>query len=199
MTRSHGFSLVEVLIVLAIIGLLTTLAVPGVLNARRQANETSAMASMRAIADAQAVYAASCANGDYASTLTQLGRAPDAGGPPFLSADLGQADVVEKSGYRLTLMRGSDGDTGRDAACNHVPAHELTSSYYVTAEPTVSGGTGDRFYWLGMAAVIYGDNSPIVETEGRSTAPGGAPVQNAPGDPRQRRRNQGDPPPMVVP
>ena len=197
MSRARGFTLVELLIVLAIAGLLATIAVPGLLRARRHANETSAIASLRVIADAQQTYATTCASGDYASRLTQLGAAPEEGGVAFISPDLGMADVVEKSGYLINLLRGSDGTAGQLDACNGVPAADLTSSYYATAEPLTSGGTGDNYYWVGVDEAIFGDPSPIVATEGRSPSPGGSPVQRGPGGRAPRR--PGDPTPIIVP
>lgn len=196
MRRTGGFTLVELLIVLAIIGLAAAIAVPGLLGARRQANEASAMVSLRVIAGAQEVYAETCAGGDYATRLTQLAVGPESGGTPFLSPDLGEADTVVKSGYRIGLLRASDGSPGQADACNGVPASDLTTSYFATAEPVVAGGTGDSYFWLGVDAVVFTDASPILATAGRTPPPSGRPADGTPGGGRTRPT---DPSPVIVP
>src|SRR5687768_9064411 len=102
MRRQEAFTLIELLLVMAVIGILSALAIPGLVRARQAGNETAAIGSIRAISSGQATYAFTCAGGGYAQNNSDLTKAP-AGGAPFISPDLANADVIgnAKSGYLI--------------------------------------------------------------------------------------------------
>jgi prepilin-type N-terminal cleavage/methylation domain-containing protein len=173
-----GVSLIEVLISVAVVGVLASIAVPALLGARRHANQTSAVASLRAIAAAQHAFATACGGGFFASGLSQLADPPSVGGGAFLAPDLSGSDRVVKNGYEFRLAAGSDGRPGDRDACNGVAAGDLTSSFVATARPD-SPAAGGLYYWVGVAGAVFSLSQPIVSTVGRMDPPGAQPVGTA--------------------
>ncbi|MDI6606166.1 MAG: prepilin-type N-terminal cleavage/methylation domain-containing protein [Candidatus Omnitrophota bacterium] len=130
--RRKGFTLVEIMIVVAIIALLAAIAIPNLLRARLQANESSAQAALKTIATAEVTYRT--ANATY-GTLTELG-AP-AAGPAYIDKTLGcGTPPCTKSGYSFNTS-----DIAAETFC-------------ATAVPATANVTGVRSFCVTEDGVV---------------------------------------------
>jgi len=154
--NAGGFTLVELLIVVAIVGILASVAVAAHKYARMRGGEVAAIAALDAINKAQVSYRELCGNHRfYAPTLVSLG-VPMPGGSAFLTPDLSQADPLSKSGY-VIRMTGSE-VLDEPPMCTGAPP---VSGYQVTADPLAPGATGGRYFGTNADGVIFEDDRSL--------------------------------------
>lgn len=147
MKTKRGFTLVEIMIVVAIVMTLATLAVSAVLRARHNANEMAAVVSCRAIVTAAQNYYANAYPHAYPSVLSDL--VPPISDPPYIDSVLANG---EKQGYTFTYTLVN------------------TESFTLYADPVAIGKTGTRHFFANETNIITanhtgqaGPNDPVVQ------------------------------------
>ncbi len=153
--KQKGFSLIELLIVVAIILIIAAIAIPNLLRSRMAANESSAVGSLRTINTANATFL-SVYGHSFAPNLVALGgptvAAPvcTGAGANLIDNVLGGADPSTKSGYTF-VYTGTVPDTG-DTVC------ASDTQYTVAATPLKYNGTGTRSFFTDQTGVIRGQD-----------------------------------------
>src|SRR3954470_15313026 len=101
--RDAGFTLIDMLFVVGLIGLLASMAIPGLIRARGAAQASSALGSLRIINSAELRFAITCGLGFYSPDLPTLGVPPPTSSEAYLPADMAGGLTLEKSGYMFSL------------------------------------------------------------------------------------------------
>lgn len=169
---ARGFTLVELLMVVAIIGVLSAIAAPALIRARVAGNEASAIGSLRAINSAETSYSTVAGKGNYATQLSVLVLPCPSSSIGFISPDLG-SDPSTKSGYTVTLAVGGASTAG-PGDCNGTPTQ---TAYYSTAVPWTVGLTGHRGFATTARGTIFFDPSGVAPTEAQMALGSASPLQ----------------------
>ena len=151
--RQKGFSLIELLIVVAIILIIAAIAIPNLLRSKIAANQASAVGSLRSLNTACIGYSTSY--GQFPGTLASLGPMAAGGTASSTSADLIDSVLAagSKSGYTFAFTPGA-----------------ANQSYTITATPITVGTTGQNMYFTDQSGVIR------VNTSGTGASANSTPI-----------------------
>jgi prepilin-type N-terminal cleavage/methylation domain-containing protein len=135
--KQKGFSLNELLIVVAIILIIAAIAIPNLLRSKIAANQASAVGSLRTLNTACIAYSTSY--GQFPGALTNLGPIASGGTASSTSADLIDSVLAAgtKSGYTFEFTVGGS-----------------NQSYTITATPITAAVTGQNMYFTDQSGVI---------------------------------------------
>jgi prepilin-type N-terminal cleavage/methylation domain-containing protein len=125
MKRNHGFTLIELMIVVAIIAIIAAIAIPSLLNARKAGNEASAISSLRTLTTVSEQYRTRFQT--YPAGLSDLATPEN-----YIDSVLASGS---KSGYTFTYAGG-------------------TNTWTCEADPITPGTTGDRYFFCDNSGVI---------------------------------------------
>jgi len=177
MRKEHGFTLIELMIVIAIIAIIALIAIPNLLSSRLVANETSTIGTLRSLSSAQAEFQARQIVDQDADGLGEYGFLQELAGsvtprgaaapldPPSISQALGNVDatgVTTKSGYVFVhFLPGGAGAEIQEPALGAFPGPNAADAnfeetrYCTYAIPQTIRNTGNRAFVINQQAEVY--------------------------------------------
>ncbi len=151
MRRQRGFSLIELLIVIAIILALAAMAIPNLLRSKMSANEASAVSSLRAIVNAQTTYQVTYPNIGYADQLNKLAY-PQGGG----TVDSSHAGILD---WVLGCASQPCPKAGYQFSIGNVTGSPIVNGYEAVGTPQLLGQTGRRGFCADQGSHITVDQN----------------------------------------
>lgn len=154
-----GFSLIELLMVAALMMIIAGMTLPSLIRSKIAGNEASAVSSLRVLFDAQARYSGTY-NNSYSADLNSLGPPPAGTAPSDTAADLvdqvlsakaaGKPMQFIKAGYQFTYVPSG--------------AYPSITKYVLAADPISRGSTGQRSFWMDQTGIIRYNASNVANS-----------------------------------
>jgi len=160
---NEGFSLIELLLVVAIVGVLSAIAIPNLLSSRRSANEASAISALRVISSGEATYQATAGGGRYGdlATLASLTLVDDAVGLATIAGP-----GRPRTGYLFSATTVAAG----------LPAFDAKAQPFLHTSADLLFATGSRSFYVNEQGVMYfntTDTAPTCTANALRTVAGG--------------------------
>lgn len=171
-----GFTLIDMLFVVSLIGLLASLAIPGLMRARGAAQAASALATIRVVNSGELSFAISCGIGFYAADLPSLGIPPPGSADAYLDDVLTAGPTVMKSGYTISLA--GTPMPSAPASCNGLAPGSTAPAYAAVGDPLDPSASVPRFFGTNSDGVIYEHTTTLSAVMPEAGAPPvGAPIK----------------------
>jgi type IV pilus assembly protein PilA len=155
MNKQKGFSLIELLIVVAIILIIAAIAIPNLMRSKMAANEASAISSLRTLNTAEVTYATVYPSVGYSNDMPSLGGLPAVCSVPGGASAATACIIDEVLATATTLATAKSGYFYTYGGL--IAVGGVNTAYTVTASPTIVGTAGQRYFFTDQSGVLrYG-------------------------------------------
>jgi type IV pilus assembly protein PilA len=159
MNKQKGFSLIELLIVIAIILIIAAIAIPNLMRSKMAANEASAISSLRTLNTAEVTYATVYPSVGYSNDMPSLGGLPAVCSVPGGASAATACIIDEVLATATTLATAKSGYFYTYGGL--IAVGGVNTAYTVTASPTIVGTAGQRYFFTDQSGVLrYGLTGP---------------------------------------
>jgi type IV pilus assembly protein PilA len=159
MNKQKGFSLIELLIVVAIILIIAAIAIPNLMRSKMAANEASAISSLRTLNTAEVTYATVYPSVGYSNDMPSLGGLPAVCSVPGGATSATACIIDEVLATATTLATAKSGYFYTYGGL--IAVGGVNTAYTVTASPTIVGTAGQRYFFTDQSGVLrYGLTGP---------------------------------------
>lgn len=172
--RDDGFTLIDMLFVVGLVGVLSSLAIPGMMRAKTAAQSASALGTVRVVGSAQLSYAITCGLGFYAPDFPTLTVKPGNSPEAWLGPEYSTGPTFIKHGYNFSMA--GTALQGAPGTCNGLGVGQAVPGYALVADQLDAPPNGAKHYGTNADGVIYVHTSSLAAT----MPEGGAPPQGTP-------------------